>query len=385
MESTKMYMVYKFFPPRCPKCEQEFNSTTTFAIWSGKGKSFADSIKTQRELFFEIFPPSEMHGRVGYSNKFDIDFILCQSCKNITMRIDYASRQVTTEEEAVFLVEEQDFTGWQEIITYGNMTRPIEHLSMLAQADILMLRKAVGEARTLAMSEKDQAIGTDLFSATLDPALIGIVNKIRQEKASLLVHKKLSLIFGDLWNELTQESQDFLVSAEVLKDELMSFAETETAIDFTPAVLAYSKSLEREMLDKIFIAFRESPFSKSLPDPTGKKSLDRSIDTLKAFLENRRNITLGDMGFCLLNVGCKLSKTKDNGFANFLQETFMNFDELCDEKKVPARIIKYTDDYRNRAAHVSRLSKEECLAARAFLLDEPIRLLLTLIETYKKT
>lgn len=385
MEATKMYMVYKFFPSRCPKCEQEFSSTTTFAIWTGKEKSFVDSIKNQRELFSEVFPKYEMHGLIGYSNKFDIDFILCQSCKNITMRIDYASRQVATKEEAVFLIEEQNFTGWQEITTYGNMTRPTEHLSMLAQADIMMLRKAVGEARTLAMSKKDQESGTDIFSATLDPALIGIVNKIRQEKASSLVHKKLSLIFGHLWDNLTQESQDFLVSAEVLKDELMSFAETETAIDFTPAVLAYSKSLEREMLDKIFITFRESSFSKSLPDPTGKKSLDRSIDTLKAFVENKRNISLGDMGFCLLNVGCKLSKAKNNGFANFLQETFMNFDKLCDEKKVPARIIKYTDDYRNRAAHVSRLSKEECLAARAFLLDEPIRLLLTIVETYKKT
>jgi hypothetical protein len=168
-----------------------------------------------------------------------------------------------------------------------------------------------------------------------------------------------------------------------LKDELMSFAEIDPSIDFTSAVATYSKALEKEIFDKVFLTFRDSSFSTLLPEATGQNSLDRSLDVMKAFVGKKRNLTLGDMGFCLLNVGCKLRTTENNGFALFLQELFVDIDALCDEKKIPARIIKYTEDYRNRAAHVSHLSRDECLEARAFLLDEPIRLLLALVETYK--
>lgn len=383
MEATTMYSVYKFFPSRCPKCEQVFSSPSTFALWVGKGNSFVDALQNQKELFREIFPKIETNGKTGYSNKFDIDFIICQNCQNTTLRIDYASRQVMTQDEAQFLVEKQGFTGWQEIKAYGNMARPIEHLSMLAQADLLILRKAVGEARSLAIAEKDETIGADVFSASLDPALMGIVNKMRQEIASVAVREKLKGIFGNLWERVSSDSRDFLVTAEVVKDELMSWAETDSAIDFTPAVQMYSVALEKEILDKIFVSFRDSAFAKKLPDTTGQNSFDKSLEAIRNFVDKKRHLALGDMAFCLLNVGCKLRNSENNGFAQFLQETFVDFDNFCDEKGIPGRVIKYSQDYRNRAAHVSKLSRDECLEARAFLLDEPIRLMLALIEAYK--
>lgn len=383
MESTTMYQVYKFFPSRCPKCEHSFRSQSDFERFYGAGKSFVNALQNQMEAFPDIFPKVEQHGLTGYSNKFDIDFIICRNCQNITMRIDYALRQVATLAEAEFLIEKQGFTGWQEVTSYGNMARPQEHLSMLGQADLMMLRKAVGEARNLAIASNDQVIGADAFSASLDPALLSIVNKVRQEIVSVEIRERLKNIFGNLWEVISLDCRDFLVTAEVVKDELMSWSETDPAIDFTPAVQMYSVALEKEILDKIFIAFRDSHFSTILPETTGQNSLDRSLDTIKAFVGKRRNLALGDMAFCLLNVGCKLRTIENNGFALFLRELFVNIDTLCDEKKIPARIIKYTEDYRNRAAHVSRLSREECLEARAYLLDEPIRLLLTLVETYK--
>ena len=383
MEAITMYQAYKFFPSRCPKCEHPFRSQSDFGKFYGAGKSFVNALQNQMEAFPDIFPKVEQYGLTGYSNKFDIDFIICRNCQNITMRIDYALRQVATLAEAEFLIEKQGFTGWQEVTSYGNMARPQEHLSMLGQADLMMLRKAVGEARNLAIAINDQVIGADAFSASLDPALLSIVNKVRQEIASIEVRERLKNIFGNLWGVISLDCRDFLVTAEIVKDELMSWSEKDPAIDFTPAVQMYSVALEKEILDKIFIAFRDSPFSTILPETTGQNSLDRSLDTIKAFVGKRRNLALGDMAFCLLNVGCKLRTIENNGFALFLRELFENIDTLCDEKKIPARIIKYTEDYRNRAAHVSRLSREECLEARAYLLDEPIRLLLSLVETYK--
>lgn len=379
-----MYQAYKFFPSRCPKCGHSFRLTSDFGKFYGKGKSFTDALQNQKEAFPDIFPKAEpLFGKVGYSDKFDIDFIFCHHCQNVTMRIDYALRQVATLDEATLLIEEQGFTGWQEVTTYGNMAHPQEHLSILAQADMMMLSKAIGEARNLALATNDQTIGSDVFSSYLDPALMGIMNKIRQETVSVSVRQQLRAAFGSLWEGISVDSRDFLISAEILKDELMSFSKTDPAIDFTSAVLAYSKALEKEILDRIFLAYRNSSFSMLLPEATGQNSLDRSLDVIKVFVDKKRNLTLGDMGFCLLNVGCKLKNSDNNGFAIFLQEIFIDFDNLCNEAKIPARIIKYSEDYRNRAAHVSRLSRDECLGARAFLLDEPVRLLLTLVERYK--
>ena len=111
MKSITMYHVYKFFPSRCPKCEQAFRSASDFGRWLGRGKSFVDALQNQKEFFSDIFPKIESNDKTRYSNKFDIDFIVCENCQNVTLRIDYESRQVMTLEEAKFLVETQGFTG----------------------------------------------------------------------------------------------------------------------------------------------------------------------------------------------------------------------------------------------------------------------------------
>jgi hypothetical protein len=378
-----MYHVYKFFPSRCPKCEQAFSSASDFARWLGRGKSFVNALKNQKEFFSDIFPKIESNDKTSYSNKFDIDFIVCENCQNVTLRIDYESRQVMTLEEAKFLVETQGFTGWQEIEASGNMAIPMEHLSLLARAELVMLQNAVVEAKHLAAAETDEAIGTDVFSAALDPALVGFVNKVRQIRASAMVRERLNGIFANHWENVSSDCKDFLVTAEVIKDELLVWAATDPALDFAPAVQMYSVALEKEIFEKIFRPFRDSGTARFLPEVTGQSSLDKSLEALRTFVSNKRNLTLGDMAFCLLNVGCKLRNSNNNGFVQFLRERLDDLDNVCDEKGIPGRIIKYSQEYRNRAAHASRLSREECLEARAFLLDEPIRLLIALVEACK--
>ncbi len=380
-----MYRVYKFFPPRCPKCEHPFRSSEDFALWLGRrGNSFATALKNQRELFSEIFPKATKNKLIGYTNKFDIDFIICTHCQNTTLRIDYASRQVATREEAEALIEIQGFTGWHEVQAVGNMARPFTKLALLGQAELMVLQKSVEEARRQASKTHDEVSRVNVFATALDPVLVEIVNKIRQEQETLQVRERLQSLFGPLWREVTLDCQNFLITAEVTKDELMSYSEAETAMDFTPAVQMYSVALEKEILDKIFVAFRDSRFSPMLPEPTGNNSLARSLEALRAFVAKRRTLTLGDMAYCLRNVGCKLRSHSGNGFVSFLREVLVNLDAVCDKHRFPSQIIKYTENYRNRAAHVSRLSLEDCLGARAFLLEEPTRLLVTLEEAFKR-
>jgi hypothetical protein len=87
------------------------------------------------------------------------------------------------------------------------------------------------------------------------------------------------------------------------------------------------------------------------------------------------------MAFSLLNVGCRLRGSEENGFARFLRQQVVSRDAFCDVSRFPQRLIEYVFEYRNKSAHVAKLSKAACLAARAFLLEEPVRLLILLEES----
>lgn len=71
---------------------------------------------------------------------------------------------------------------------------------------------------------------------------------------------------------------------------------------------------------------------------------------------------------------------KPNGFAQYLASRLSSIDIFCDGYGFPQRLMKYVQEYRNKSAHVSRLSKDECMAARAYLLEEPVQLLVALEE-----
>jgi hypothetical protein len=120
-----------------------------------------------------------------------------------------------------------------------------------------------------------------------------------------------------------------------------------------------------------------------LPNTTGEKTINNSIETIKAFVSEKRRLGLGLMVFCLLNVGCKLRNTENRGFVKFLCEILNNLDEFCEKKEVSRQIAKHLREYRHRAVHASRLSQKEYLEARAFLLDELIPSLIVLVGSYK--
>jgi len=116
MEKTKAYRVEKFFPPRCPACEHPFRSHNDFSIWAGNsGRSFEQAKIEQTKRFPELF---KMINEGGSTNKFEIDFLICLHCNNVTMRIDYAVRQVLTLEEAEWLITKENYTCWSQVGAY---------------------------------------------------------------------------------------------------------------------------------------------------------------------------------------------------------------------------------------------------------------------------
>jgi hypothetical protein len=258
------------------------------------------------------------------------------------------------------------------------MAQPYSHLSLLGEADFDRLRAKVTAAKQAVSSDNDDVRRADAFDGAIDPALVEFVNKHREALSSVAARERLRGIFGIHWEQLVPDCRDFLITAELLKDDLASRTETDPSIDFSPAVAMYSKALEKDLLERLFRPFVSSPSSHRIPDTGGKKDWERSRAALQGFVMGGRDLTLGDMAFSLLNIGCKMRQVTQNGFAEFLISKLADMASFCDRYAFPKRLIQYVTDYRNKAAHVAKLSKADCMAARAFLLEEPIQLLILL-------
>jgi len=380
MEKVTAYRVEKFFPPRCPVCEHPFRSQGDFADWAGKsGHSFVQAKIEQAKRFPELFEVTEAgNGIFKATDKFDIKFLICLQCENVTMRIGYAMRQVFTIEEADRLIDEEGFTCWNQIETFGHMARPYSQLSMLGAADFDQLQSIIVKARAEASAETNATKRGDYFASIIDPALLGILHKAHESRLNSSVTERLAATFNIHWSYLGQDCRSFLITAEILKEDLGSLAESNPSIDFSPAVLAYSKALERGLIEKIFAQFAKSVEAGEAMPAVTSAELVRSVRTLSDYVAGRRELTLGDMAFCLKNVGCRMSGVTGNAFAQFLARIVGDLDHFCNAEQFPSRVIKYVQEFRNKSAHVAKLSKDDCMAARAYLLEEPVLLLVRL-------
>jgi hypothetical protein len=91
---------------------------------------------------------------------------------------------------------------------------------------------------------------------------------------------------------------------------------------------------------------------------------------------------MGQMAACLGNLACR--EASAGGFATYLSTRLSDMDRFCD-LRYPKWLTKFAVGYRNRAAHISSLSHEDCEKARDYLLEQPRRLLLTLVEIARAT
>src|SRR5262249_34425726 len=145
---------------------------------------------------------------------------------------------------------------------------------------------------------------------------------------------------SQLWANLPRETQDFLMTAEVLRAELEEYRSADPGFDFSASVLTYSKAVEVAVTTLIFEPYRAASHRHALPS-TGGRTQRKSIDLLNRYLGGS-TIGLGAMARCLANVGCGLRTVADNGFARFLAETAADFDALCGSG-FPSRLIEYVD------------------------------------------
>lgn len=172
------------------------------------------------------------------------------------------------------------------------------------------------------------------------------------------------------WDDLDPLSQEFLPLAEYMYDKL---GKMENA-DFSPVILQYCRSLENELLQKLFVGFSLYLYEK-------EKNLkvflaeDFQNENTKKFAQpiyEKRNkpkesiqFTLGAMKFVLV-----LTKRDEivekspllREFRYFIKHSFREQFILTDE--YIKQLQKIVDDYRNKCAHPYKLGKEKASQCR---------------------
>jgi hypothetical protein len=198
--------------------------------------------------------------------------------------------------------------------------------------------------------------------------------------APIELDERVRHAFGSHWGELSKRCRAAIRTGELLIDTLRDHGE-EDDIDFAPAVHVYSRALETELVGKIFEPFKASGLV--LPETSGDPDVDKSIDLLRRYTARpgAKPPTLDVMARCLLNVGHRFGDMPDNTFLLFLRSRMIDPDQFC--RDFPKKLNSYIDRFRNRAAHIDHISESDVHEARAFLLEEPLRLLVWLAEAIK--
>jgi SAM-dependent methyltransferase len=154
----------------------------------------------------------------------------------------------------------------------------------------------------------------------------------------------------DLWELLDVQSQKFLPIAEFIFDELSKLDDA----DYAPFVVQYCRTLENEILKKLFTAYhleglknvnRQDFLIKDLSHPkTGKFA--------QMIIKDKVTYTLGDMNFIMTLIrtgGNTLNESKL--LQHFREFTISYFDEKIVEAEFLNDIGKITNEFRNKAAH----------------------------------
>jgi len=207
----------------------------------------------------------------------------------------------------------------------------------------------------------------------LDCQLDRETSEIRAHSDTLVGYSELCALELRHWDRLEQLSQSSMTMAEYLLSTFEPLAEP----DYSPCVLEYCKSLENELLTKVFMGFvqelRKPSVSKlMLPfvaaDADGSGFMVQFAKALRPCMENskcRFRFALGQMRYHLEDVGDEekvASSTLLRAFHDYLGDH--NFlDRILDFKHLKdlGRIV---ESFRNPCAHPAKLDRDTALRCK---------------------
>lgn len=186
----------------------------------------------------------------------------------------------------------------------------------------------------------------------IDEKIEGIYSKEQQTIQNYTEEIKRWL---DLWELLDLQSQKFLPIAEFIFDELSKIKDA----DYAPFVVQYCRTLENEILKKLFEAYHIKGLAGINREDLIKYDTENHKTGKFAQMVKRNKVTytLGDMNFimALLKQGGN-SLNESPLLQHFRAFTISYFDQKIVEAEFLRDVNKLTNDFRNKAAHPYSIS-----------------------------
>lgn len=187
-----------------------------------------------------------------------------------------------------------------------------------------------------------------------------------KEKKTIEDYVESIKLWLDFWDVLSLESKKFLPIAEFIFDQLFKIEEA----DYSPFVVQYCRSLENEILKKLFEAYhfeglKNVGIEELISEDLQNEKTGRFAKMIKL---NKTTYTMGDMHFTM-------SLLKEGGdtlkgsrlLQHFKEFVVKYFDNRILEKEFMKDLAKITNDFRNKAAHPYIIKLETANECKALL------------------
>jgi hypothetical protein len=253
----------------------------------------------------------------------------------------------------------------------------------LGLSDINRVTDATRKARQDALGDPsaDAAFAVDAFRGRVEHELRLLESQYAPDLGWDKQLADLRTLLGPKWKSLDSDVQTFLSTGEVLLNELQRLADSRA--DYAAVVLEYAKAIEAQLDKSVFAPFKESlekrglltdertyacDFGPIVSGAADQRSVQRTVQALRAYLVEHQPLTMGAMWHALLRareaekpapVLVLLAEHVDKGpTSRLLTGAFIT------------RWREFIEAFRNKAAHSKAMSAEEANACREMLFAD---------------
>ncbi len=225
---------------------------------------------------------------------------------------------------------------------------------------ITLLEKLTFDVTTIKNNKRDEEEKISRIYFEIDQKL----NQLTKEKEKELLYYQSEIKkWLDNWELLHSSSSIFITSAELIYDFLPKGEDT----DYSPFIIQYCRSLENEILKKLFEAYHSVGLIDTNKSELVKVDLEkekngsdkRTARFAKKVLKDDSQYELGTMSFIMGLIedgGNTLSKSPL--LQNFRSFTLTYFEDKVLQKDFLDNIKNITENYRNKSAHPYILTLE---------------------------
>ena len=258
------------------------------------------------------------------------------------------------------------------------LSAKIDHMSEILER----LETQINAYQSLVQNQIDLAVSEDEIERIVHAYTNTCVDKIVSEidskySTNLYENEKAKLIISlgeKAWNKLSDESQNFLVSAKISYHYLLNI---KSAIDYSGVCLLVTKAVEVEMKKRFYtdyVAYLKTTYpGKSNYSKFPKALLNKFGQPIKA-----KEFTLGKVAFALCaKFSHDMTTTEKNHdrqrLAEYAKQKLLvgksNQDIIDMLEAFGEEISDLTDEFRNKAAHTNELKRVNAQLCFDLVLD----------------